>query len=291
MTANLLPVAAAPSNTTAVPADQIAEFRRRFRTAVEAARPAPAALRWRLGLFERGLKLADELEARIGPLTGRHVLDVGAAYGGDVAALCARGATCVAADKFDHDYDRLLSCLNAGPRLSFMLFDCTQPWPLPSHSFDIVMSMSVLELIDDLDAFFTELLRVLKPEGIAVIDTGPVLRMARLDPLYKLPAIALLPTPLRRWVAHHLFRRQYRFHVSNHTFYSAAKFKRYVRRHGFDVIPCKYADSPIMARAARWPLSGLWQFLLRWLVYDFVVLRRQSAGGTAGAALQPQQPA
>ncbi len=249
-------------------------LRARFRQAIDAAGPTPPQRKWRLGVFERGLKLAAEIEARLGPLTGRRVLDVGAAFGGDVAALVARGATCVAADKFDHDYDRLLAHLDAGERLSYTLFDCTRPWPVPDHSFDVVISMSVLEIIDDLDFWFGELLRVLKPDGLAIVDTGSALRMARCDPLFKLPLISLLPTPLRCGIAAHVFGRRYRFHISRHTFYTAGKFRRYVAPRGFAAVPCKYADSPLMRRLSAWPLGRGWQWLVRRFAWDFVVIRR-----------------
>jgi len=254
--------------------DRIAVFRARFRRAIDAGCPTPPQRKWRLGLFERGLRLADEIEARVGPLTGRQVLDVGAAYGGDVAALVARGATAVAADKFDHDYERLLAHLEAGAQLSYRLFDCTRPWPLPDHSFDVVISMSVLEIIDDLDFFFGELVRVLRPDGLAIVDTGSALRMARCDPLFKLPLISLLPTPLRCFVAARLFGRRYRFPVSRHTFYTAGKFRRYVARYGFAATPAKYAGSPLMARLSRWPLAALWRLAVPYLAWDFIVIRR-----------------
>ncbi len=248
-------------------------FRRRFSAAIEAGNPSPAARRWRLGRYERGLRLADELEARFGPLSGRRLLDVGAAYGGDIVAFCARGATCVGADLLDHDYDRLCETIGAGDALRFACFDCTRPWPFPDASFDLVTALSVLELVPDLDAFFAELFRVLRPGGIAVVDTGNVVRMAHRDPLFKLPLIGLLPTRLRVWIAGRVFGRKYRFAVAPHTFWSARKFVRFTRGRGYCVEPCKFAGSPLMARLRRWPLGRLWQALARWLAYDFVLLR------------------
>lgn len=268
------PVAGTAGPLRPIAAETADVFRARFRQAIEAANPTPAQRKWRLGVFERGLKLAAEIEARLGPLTGRRVLDVGAAFGGDVAALVARGASCVAADKFDHDYERLLGHLDAGERLSYTLFDCTGRWPLPDHRFDVIISMSVLEIIDDLDFWFSELLRVLKPDGLAIVDTGSAVRMARCDPLFKLPLISLLPTPLRCGVAAHVFGRRYRFHVSRHTFYTAGKFRRYVAPRGFTAVPCKYADSPVMRRLAGWPLGRWWQGLVRRFAWDFIVIRR-----------------
>lgn len=254
-------------------ADRVEVFRDRFRRAVEAQAPSAAARRWRLSVFERGLNLADEIEARAGSLEGKRLLDVGSAHGGDVAALCARGAICTATDKFDYGYAALHSYLQAGDRLDHRLFDCTQLWPFQDHSFDVVVCMAVIEHIDDLDAFFAELLRVLKPDGLAVVSTGAAFKSIGRDPLFGLPLTSLLPMPWRVFVAQRIFRRHYEFDLSRHTFYSAAKLTRCVTRQHRQASPAKYAASPIMARVARWPLAGLWQRLLRHFAYDFVVIR------------------
>jgi len=254
-------------------AGRVEVFRARFTAAVDAGNPSAAARRWRLGRYERGLRLADEFEARCGPLDGRRLLDVGAAHGGDVVAFCARGASCVGADLFDHEYGRLCETMVTGDALRFECFDCTRRWPFPDASFDVVTALSVLELVPNLDAFFAELFRVLKPGGIVVVDTGNVVRMAHCDPLFKLPLLGLLPTRLRVWVAGRFFGRKYRFPVAPHMFWSARKFMRYARPRGYRVEPCKFAGSPLMARLRRWPMGRLWQALVCWLAYDFVLLR------------------
>lgn len=249
--------------------------RQRYLRAIDAAGPTPEARQWRVSRFDRGLKIADELERRLGSIAGKRILDVGAAHGGDVAALCARGATCVGADKFDYGYEALKHCLAAGGQLDFTRFDCTGDWPLPDQSFDVVLCLAVIEHVEDLGRFFSELLRVLKPGGVAMVDTATALRGAHRDPLYQLPLISMLPMSLRRFVAVKVFRRHYEFQLSDHTFYSAGKFRRYVAKRGFEVLPCKYTDSPMMAKLSRWPLAEMWQSLLRHFVFDFVLIQRK----------------
>ncbi len=266
MTVLTAPVGISPAR------DDVQTLRQRFAAALEDGHPQPAERTWRMGCFERGLRLADELESRGFPVAGRRVLDVGAAFGGDMAALCARGAHGVGLDLLDHNYAALPAKLGLESTLQFERADCTRPWPFPDRSFDLVLSLSVLEIIDDLPFFFRELTRVLRPGGWGLIDTGTALRMARRDPLYRLPLISLLPTPLRRLVAERAFGRRYRFHISRHTFYSAAQFRRFVRPLGYTVVPCKFAGSPTMARLSRRPLGRLGCLLLRWLAYDFVLL-------------------
>lgn len=46
-----------------------------------------------------------------------------------------------------------------------------KPWPLPENSFDVVISNQVIEHILDLDHFISEIKKVLKPGGYAVIST------------------------------------------------------------------------------------------------------------------------
>jgi SAM-dependent methyltransferase len=272
--------------------DQVAAFRARFQRAIDAGQPAPAARAWRCGRFERGLKIADELELRLGSLMGKRILDVGAAHGGDVVALCARGATCVGADKFDYGYDRLKSLVAVGKRLDFRLYDCTAAWPFADKSFDVVLCLAVIEHVDDLAHFFAELLRVVKPGGLVVLETATALRNTRRDNLYHLPLISLLPTPLRRLIGETVFRRHYPFHVSRHTFYAAGKFKRLAARHGFAAAPCKYADSRLAARVARWPVARLWRFLLCHFAFDFILIRprRADAAGPAPGCRADRTP-
>ncbi len=272
--------------------DQVVAFRARFQRAIDAGQPAPAARAWRCGRFERGLKIADELELRLGSLVGKRVLDVGAAHGGDVVALSARGATCVGADKFDYGYNRLESIVAAGKRLDFRLYDCTAAWPFADKSFDVVLCLAVIEHVDDLAHFFAELLRVVKPDGLVLLETATALRNARRDNLYHLPLISLLPMPLRRLIGEAVFRRHYPFHVSRHTFYSAGKFQRLAAWHGFAAVPCKYADSRLAARVARWPMARLWRFLLCHFAFDFILIRprRAAAAGPARGCRVGRRP-
>ncbi len=257
------------------------QIRERYRRVVEANAPHEKARKWRVGRFERGLRLAKEIESRIGSLRNMRVLDVGAAHGGDICAMYARGAHCVGADMFDHDYDQLARAINddaatpdadASGSLRFARFNALTHWPIQSQSFDVVISLGVLEIVEDLDLFFAEMARVLTPTGIAVVYTGTAFRMVRRDALYKLPFISLLPVRLRKLVAERVFNRNYRFPVSNHTFYSASTIGKHARKHGLRVSPQKYASSELMQRIAEWPMGRKVQDIVRHLAFDFVVV-------------------
>jgi ubiquinone/menaquinone biosynthesis C-methylase UbiE len=263
---------------------------------IRAAQPAPDALAWRLSRFERGCRLAQELSSRLGSLQGKRILDVGAAHGGDVAALYAHGASCTGADRYDHDYATLKERIAPGDdRLDFRLFDCTEPWPVPDAAFDAVICLGVLEMIEDRSAFFREMIRVLRPGGIALVYTGTAFRMTRLDPHFRLPLIAMLPTPVRRWIAEHVFGRTYRFPLSRHTYYSARPFRRLVAPWGYDAVPEKYRGSALMAKLKAWPMASWWGALVREFAFDFVAIvprpeagspkRRRRRGAISAAAV------
>jgi SAM-dependent methyltransferase len=261
------------------------QIRERYNRVIEENAPHEKSRKWRAGRFERGLRMAREIEARVGSLRGLRVLDVGAAHGGDICAMYAHGARCVGADLFDHDYRELARTINEGAdcaahgpdeaRLRFARFNALSRWPIRSQSFDVVISLGVLEIVEDLDLFFAEMARVLVPTGIAVVYTGTALRMVRRDALYKLPFISLLPVRLRKLVAEKIFNRRYRFPVSNHTFYSASTIGKHARKHGLDVSPQKYGRSGLMKRIAAWPMGSKVQHLVRHLAFDFVVVTPQ----------------
>lgn len=52
-----------------------------------------------------------------------------------------------------------------------LVFDIQKPFPLESNSFDVVISMNVLEHIFDFHPVFSEVYRVLKPGGTFVSST------------------------------------------------------------------------------------------------------------------------
>ena len=254
--------------------DRVDAYRRAFSRHILADDPPPTACRWRLKRFERGLKLADEIESRTGSIEGRRILEIGSAYGGDISGLAARGGACVATDLFDHRYAELSSALPDA--LPIVRSDCTRTWPFADQSFDVVLSFSVIEVVNDLDRFFSELVRVLKPDGVALVDTGTALRMARNDPLYHLPLISLLPTPARRFIAERVFGRRYRLRVADHTFYSVSSVKRLVAKRGCRVSPATYSRNRWIRRVSRLPGARVWTAFVRHFVFDFVLITKSS---------------
>jgi SAM-dependent methyltransferase len=247
-------------------------LRRQYRDMLGARKMAPATRSWTGGLFDRGLRLADEIESRFGSLEGKRVLEIASACAGDLVALHARGADCVATDKFDFEYAEFRRRLPDLGRFHILRCDAMTRWPFADGSFDMVLAMEILEVVEDLDGFFAEIARVLRPGGFALLNTAVTLKSLRRDPIYGLPLAAALPNRLRRFVAEKIFGRGNDLRLSNHNFNSAGKFARHARTVGYDVAPVKFADSPLMKRVERWPMARLWQRLVRYYAYDFVFL-------------------
>jgi SAM-dependent methyltransferase len=254
------------------PTQDVETLRRQYSAMLDGFDLRPATRTWVGSLFDRGLRLADEIEARFGPLAGKRVLEIGSAYAGDLVALHARGAESVATDKFDFHYPTFHRCMPALGRFSIARCDAMGRWPFADGSFDMVLAMEIVEMVEDLDGFFAEIARVLRPGGFALLNTGVALKGLRRDPIYGLPIIAALPNRLRRFVAERIFGRGSDFRLSNHNFNSAGKFARHARPLGFDVLPVKFAGSPLMSRLARWPGARIWQNLVRYYAFDFVFI-------------------
>ena len=55
--------------------------------------------------------------------------------------------------------------LSAKAKSNFVFHDLTKPWPMPSNSVDLVFGNLVLDHIENLDFFFREAARILRPGG------------------------------------------------------------------------------------------------------------------------------
>ena len=107
--------------------------------------------------------------AAVGDPRGLTALDLGCGTGRHALWLNAAGANVTAVD-FSAG---MLSEARRKPgaeRIRFICHDVHRPSPLGDGEFDLVVSGLVLEHLRDLDGFFTEIRRVLKPAGRAVIS-------------------------------------------------------------------------------------------------------------------------
>ena len=103
---------------------------------------------------------------------GKRVLDVacGEGYG---SYILAQSATSVVGMDID---EKTISAANkryGSPIIDFVAASCTQI-PFPDGSFDVVVSFETIEHISEQKLFLSEISRVLRPNGIAIISTPEV---------------------------------------------------------------------------------------------------------------------
>ncbi len=128
-----------------------------------------------------------------GPLAGLSLLDLGAGMGGFAVAAALAGAH-VTACEYNPAYCRIISLRAARHGLSLpVLNSAGERLPLPSSHFAVVTAWDVLEHVQDPRRVLSELARVLRPGGVALITA--INRRAWIDPHYHLAGINWLPRP------------------------------------------------------------------------------------------------
>ena len=105
----------------------------------------------------------------LGDLRGRDVLDLGCGTGRHTAWLAETGARVTAVDFSERMLERARAKVSAAD-VRFIVHDLHEPLPLDDASFDALVSGLVLEHLRDLERFFGEAHRVLRPGGRAVVS-------------------------------------------------------------------------------------------------------------------------
>jgi malonyl-CoA O-methyltransferase len=105
----------------------------------------------------------------VGDPCGLAVIDLGCGTGRHALWLAAHGARVTAVDFSDGMLAEARAKAGAGA-VDFVVHDLHRPLPFESASFDLVVSGLVLEHLRELDCFFREARRVLKPAGRAVVS-------------------------------------------------------------------------------------------------------------------------
>ena len=105
----------------------------------------------------------------LGDVLGLDVLDLGCGTGRHTAWLASAGARVTAVDFSEEMLERCRRKASAGG-VDFVVHDLHDPLPFRDATFDAVVSGLVLEHLRDLDAFFMESQRVLRPHGRAVVS-------------------------------------------------------------------------------------------------------------------------
>jgi SAM-dependent methyltransferase len=107
--------------------------------------------------------------AAVGDVRGLSVVDLGCGTGRHAIWLAGSDTSVTAVDFSEG----MLAEARAKPgadRVRFLTHDLHQPLPLPDSAFDLMVSGLVLEHLQDLDGFFREAHRVVRPSGRAIVS-------------------------------------------------------------------------------------------------------------------------
>jgi 2-polyprenyl-3-methyl-5-hydroxy-6-metoxy-1,4-benzoquinol methylase len=107
--------------------------------------------------------------AAAGDVRGLSVVDLGCGTGRHAIWLAGCDASVTAID-FSKGMLVEARTKPGAERVRFLAHDLHQPLPLPDGAFDLVVSGLVLEHLQNLDGFFREARRVVKPSGRAVVS-------------------------------------------------------------------------------------------------------------------------
>jgi len=105
----------------------------------------------------------------LGDVAGLAVLDLGCGTGRHALWLAGAGATVTAVD-FSEGMMEKARAKPGAEKVRFLVHDLHERLPFDDGVFDRVVSGLVLEHLRDLDPFFGEARRVLKPDGRAVVS-------------------------------------------------------------------------------------------------------------------------
>jgi ubiquinone/menaquinone biosynthesis C-methylase UbiE len=105
----------------------------------------------------------------VGDPSGLRALDLGCGTGRHALWLAQAGAEVIAVD-FSEGMLAKAREKRGADRIRFFSHDLHTPLPLAERTFDLVVSGLVLEHLRDLNLFFAEVRRMLRPRGRAVIS-------------------------------------------------------------------------------------------------------------------------
>jgi ubiquinone/menaquinone biosynthesis C-methylase UbiE len=104
----------------------------------------------------------------VGDVSGLRIADIGCGTGRHTVPLAMDAAQVTGVDFSEGMLARARAKVQGLP-VDLIRHDLTRRLPLPSTSFDRVLSCLVLEHIHDLDAVFSEMARICKPGGFVVV--------------------------------------------------------------------------------------------------------------------------
>jgi SAM-dependent methyltransferase len=120
----------------------------------------------------RGVRATGELVARLKPVAGEHLLDIGSGIGGPARWVAARCGVHVTGVDLTPEFCAAARALNAACGLAdrvTILEGSALDLPVPDAAFDRAYSQNVVMNIADKPRFYREAFRVLRPGGLLAL--------------------------------------------------------------------------------------------------------------------------
>ncbi len=170
---------------------------------------------WRVSRVYDGKFYADYIEKNCFPLIGKTVIDIGCAWGGNLLAFSPSGANCIGFDINNHMLGQLNLFSQFNDINCHFQLATYESLPLKSWSCDVVLAFDLIEHINCPQVLASEIHRVLKDGGIAVLTTPPRIKaFFHGEPHFQVRYITFLPLSIQKIIAFKIFKKQYPYPVS-----------------------------------------------------------------------------
>jgi SAM-dependent methyltransferase len=207
-------------------------------------------------------------------IEGKRILDSGCGSAGLLIALQHAGAAELVGLELDPNVHRLARIRTFGLPQIRILQDDAALLSLEPESFDIVISVQVIEHVADHQLYLRSQARLLKPGGMLLIACPN--RLWPCEAHSKLPLIHYLPRPVSkaigRWAERATFlprnlRDRGRTSTLYETDFTSFRLKRLLVRHGFEILEMnhpRHLMAELVAHGLGLPARVIQRLPLRW---------------------------
>ncbi len=205
---------------------------------------------------QKSAALVRDLQTSFGTFSQKRVLDIGSGNGGLGIALTRAGANVSGIDvETDLHAISKMYAEAEGVAVDFRLYDGTR-MPFEDATFDFIISISVLEHVDDPETILKEAHRVLKPGGIFFLAFPN--RLWPKETHSGLWGITYLPYRVASWIVDRLGYSPLRDNnLHFYTYWNLQTFLRHLRKEGY-AFECTMHGNTTHSGWKHWIKRGLW---------------------------------
>lgn len=193
--------------------------------------------------------------------------------GGHLLAFCPPDANCIGLDINNHMLGNLNLFCQVNDLSCHFQIATYENLPLKSGSCDVVLAFELIEHIDYPQFLASEIHRVLKNGGVAVLTTPPRLKaFFKGEPHFQLKHITFLPLSIQKLIAFKVFKKKYPYPV-NVQYYLASQVLRVFEEMGLIGLPvCRGRIAKKVKRIKI--ISNIY----RQIFWDFIIVIKKTKG-------------